>query len=120
MRPVFEFWRRCFDFKGRMSRDDFRESVFLLGMIGFLINIIEVFVLVLVYNVSPEQAIRGFFYMAYSIFGLIALVAMSFRRLRDGGYLNKSAWLFLIPILGLMRLMWCLFFEESEKKDHHE
>ena len=118
MRAYFRFWKDCLNFKGTTTRRDFWVSGILFNLFGVPINLTEALILTLKYGVPPEQATKGPVFMIYGCIGLVALISMSVRRLRDGGYLDKSAWKFLIPIIGFARLAWCLFFEKSALEEN--
>ena len=118
MRAYFSFWRNFLNFKGTTNRRDFWVSGILFNLFGFPIRLSESLILTLKFDVPVEQATKGPVFTIYCCIGLIALISMSVRRLRDGGYLDKSAWEFLIPIVGFMRLAWCLFKEESATEDN--
>ena len=118
MGAYFRFWKNFLSFKGTTNRRDFWVSGILFNFIGLPINLTEALILTLKYDVPAEQAVKGPIFTVYCCVGLIALISMSVRRLRDGGYLNKSAWKFLIPFVGFMRLAWCLFKEESATEDN--
>ncbi len=118
MRAYFRFWKDCLNFKGTTSRRDFWVSGILFNVFGFPIHLTEALILTLKYDVPVEQASNGPIFMIYGCVGLIAFISMSVRRLRDGGYLNKTAWKFLIPIIGFARLAWCLYIEKSASESN--
>jgi uncharacterized membrane protein YhaH (DUF805 family) len=70
--------------------------------------------LLFAFDATAEQASQGILFMIYACAGFVALISMSVRRLRDGGYLDRTVWKFFIPILGFARLMWCLYKEDSK------
>ena len=113
MVAYFSFWKHWFDFKGRTSRSDYCASVFFYVLFGSLIRFLEMIFLLFVFDATAQQASQGFLFTIYACAGFLALLSMSVRRLRDGGYLDRTAWKFFIPILGLIRLMWCLYKEDS-------
>lgn len=118
MGAYFRFWKQCFDFKNMTSRKDYRKSLFLFVVFGSLIRFLEILFLEFTFDMPTELASHGPLFTIYGCLGTIALISMSVRRLRDGGYLDQSAWKFLIPILGLIRLMWCLIKEESKQENN--
>ena len=113
MGAYFRFWKFCFNFQGTTSRRDFWVSGILFNFFGTIIKITEMLILTLKYDVPAEQAAQGPIFMLYGCLGLVAYISMCVRRLRDGGYLDKTAWKFLIPIIGFARLAWCLFIEKT-------
>ena len=113
MVAYFRFWKHCFDFRGLTSRRDYCTSVFSFVLFGSLIRFLEMIFLLFVFDATAQQASQGFLFTIYACAGFVALLSMSVRRLRDGGYLDRTAWKFFIPILGLIRLMWCLYKEDS-------
>ena len=113
MGAYFRFWKHCFDFRGLTSRRDYCTSVIYFLLCGNFIRFLEMIFLLFVFDVAAQQASQGFLFTIYACAGFLALLSMSVRRLRDGGYLDRTAWKFFIPILGLIRLMWCLYKEDS-------
>jgi len=118
MIAYFRFWKHCFDFMGITSRKDYGKSVFLFILFGSQIRFLEMLFLEFTFDMPTELASHGLLFTIYGCLGTLALISMSVRRLRDGGYLDQSAWKFLIPILGFVRLMWCLFKEESRQENN--
>ena len=98
MGAYFRFWKHCFDFKGMTARKDYITSVILFLLFGNLIRFLEMGFLLFVFDVTSQQTSQGILFTIYACAGFLALVSMSVRRLRDGGYLDRTAWKFFIPI----------------------
>lgn len=96
-----DFWKRSFDFSGGSSRKDF----WLTALVNFVVATILTVISPIVYMV---------FYLAT----LIPSIALTIRRLRDGGF---SPWLFLtifIPILGFIGLIVLTALPSKNQGEH--
>jgi uncharacterized membrane protein YhaH (DUF805 family) len=96
--PMYmQYWRRAFDFSGRVRRRDFWLCTLLINLVVlFLLGVLDVIL----------AAIIGMpiFVFLFSIATLIPTIAISVRRLHDIGKSGFWYLLILVPLVGVMVL----------------
>lgn len=94
MNEYLEMWKRYGDFSGRTSVRGY--------WMAYLFNILASILLSALAYVLPFLAFLG---TVYSLVGLVPGLALTIRRLRDGG--NSWGWIFisLVPLVGWIILI---------------
>ena len=94
MNEYLEMWKRYGDFSGRSSVRDY--------WMAYLFNVLAGVLLSILAYIAPALAFLG---GLYSLVGLVPGLALTVRRLRDGG--NGWGWIFitLVPLVGAIILI---------------
>lgn len=94
MNEYLEMWKRYADFSGRSSVRGY--------WMAYLFNVLAAVILGFLANIVPALAFLG---TLYSLVGLVPGLALTVRRLRDGG--NSWGWMFivLVPLVGAIILI---------------
>ncbi|MCL1036180.1 DUF805 domain-containing protein [Shewanella submarina] len=122
-------WRRCFDFSGRASRQEFWMFNLVSLIFAFLATVLddivigyrfikletddyysatEAFVLVL------NDVVFGPFYFIYITLAALPALAVMVRRLHDTG---RTGWMLLLPLIPLIGTIWLLVLLLSRSQD---
>lgn len=94
MNEYLEMWKRYCDFSGRTSVRGY--------WMAYLFNVLAAVILSVLALIAPAL---GFLGTVYSLAGLVPGLALTVRRLRDGG--NGWGWIFitLVPLVGAIILI---------------
>ena len=117
MNAYLDFWKRWNDFKGRTSRRGFWIALGVHILLNFLLRFCMVIMSVSLFHLAPEVAVQYShqLWFVFSIFWLIAFIAMTLRRLRDAGYSAQSFFWLLVPVIGFVALIARLCEKSTEQ-----
>ena len=102
MKAYLEMWKRTFDFKGSVKRNEYWSAIFLNIIIGFVI-------LITVPNV--------YVFIGYVAISVIPMLSITVRRLHDINKTILSLFLLFIPVFGWAILLFALASLSREDKD---
>ena len=85
-----QFWTHAFDFEGRTSRIDYWKIVLVNLIIGAVLS-----------KISPSAV-----YIIFAVASICPGLAMNIRRIRDTGRSWQWIFIFLIPFIGFLWLLW--------------
>lgn len=111
MREYFEFWRRCFVFRGRSTRWQFWFSISIHIFLTGILEIVEMLIWSFTFDrvLSHPYVTAVFFWLSF-----IPMTAVTVRRLRDAGFSCRSYFWLLVPVIGFFAFI-ARLCEKSKK-----
>ena len=111
---------RYADFNGRATRSDYWYFVLFTVIISIVLNLIDTYAINPLLGMTPEEAVKGG--LLSGIFALalfIPQLGLGVRRLHDIG---KSGWwyfIILVPILGILVLLFFFVTDSQVRKNQY-